>query len=233
MSPSELVLCEFTAPTDPAIISWSPFCLKVRRALDAHGLAYSTRHTHDVGEYAHLNPARQVPILLADGDPINDSTRILAAIRGWTGTEPVDPMLRAESTLYEELADTALYGFVLASRWADPENWPRVRPTFFGPAPDAIVEPIRKSVVDSLWARDIWRAGPKACWARFGELIDALETRAPKTGFWLGETLTGADYALFGQLQSFRTPLTPGQADAVVSRRRLTAWLDRVAAASV
>lgn len=231
-TPTELVLCEFTAPRDPALETWSPFCLKVRRALAAAGLGFTTRHARDPAAYAELNPVGQVPILLADGQPITDSTRILAAIRQWTGRPEVDARTAAEIVLYEELADTALNGFVVAARWADPENWSRVRPAFFGPAPDAVVDPMRARVIGALNARDVWRAGPEACWQRFADLLDALDARAPEAGFWLADVLTAADFALFGQLQSLRMGITPKQAAQVEARGRLVGWLDRVDAAT-
>lgn len=224
MSPESLVLCEMPPAIDAPVETWSPFCLKTRRALNAAGLAYTLRHEFDPAAYAELNPAEQVPILVADGAPIADSTRILAAIRGWQGLAPE----RGEALLYEELADTALNGFVLAARWADDENWARVRPTFFGPMPDAAVAPMRAGVIQALVGRDVWRAGPAACWARFELILDALDTRAPQAGFWLGETLSAADFAIFGQLQSLRLPLTPAQSAGIARRTTLTAWLDRV-----
>lgn len=228
MSEKSLVLCELPAPVDAPVETWSPFCLKVRRALNHAGFAYTTRHEHDPAAYAELNPAQQVPILVADGQPVVDSTVILATLRDWQGLPPAS----AEAILYEELADTALNGFLLAARWAEPENWARVRPTFFGPLPEAIVKPMRAGVIQALVGRDIWRAGPAACWARFEILLDALDARAPTEGFWLGDTPGAADFALFGQLRSLRLPLTPTQAAAIRRRARLDAWIDRVDAAT-
>jgi hypothetical protein len=44
----------------------------------------------------------------------------------------------------------------------------------------------------------------------------------------LGERIGVADVALFAQLRSFYTPLTPRQASSVRGRPRLAAWLHRV-----
>lgn len=226
-TPKTLVLIDYVAPADPAIATWSPFCSKVRRALNAAGLPFTTRHIQGAHDLAELNAQCQVPVLIADGTPITDSTTILATIAAWQG-EAASP----EALLYEELADSAINGFENAARWADDDNWIRTRMAFFGPTPPPFVEPMRAQIIQSLVARDIWRAGPKACWARLEVLLDALDARAPQAGFWLGETLTAADFALFGQLNAFRTPLTPAQADSVARRARLTAWLDRVDQAS-
>ena len=222
-TPKTLVLIDYVAPTDPAIATWSPFCSKVRRALNAAGLPFTMRHVQGAAELAELNPQGQIPVLIADGAPITDSTTILATIAAWQGETA-----SADALLYEELADTAINGFENAARWADDENWARTRLAFFGPNPPPFVAPMRAQIIQSLVAKDIWRAGPDACWARLEVLLDALDARAPESGFWLGDTLTAADFALFGQLHALRTPLTPAQAESVARRPRLTAWLDRV-----
>ncbi len=95
--------------------------------------------------------------------------------------------------------------------------------------PRPIVAPaLRRGVVPRLVARDVWRAGPDACWRRFDVVLDALERRAPASGFWLGERPSVADLGLFAQLHSLRTPLTPWQCERVQARARLAAYLDRV-----
>lgn len=76
------------------------------------------------------------------------------------------------------------------------------------------------------------RAGPEALRARFLALLDDLDARAPAEGFWLGPRLGVADIAMFGQLRSLDTALTPRQAADLRARKRLSAWIDRVDAAT-
>jgi glutathione S-transferase len=182
-----------------------------------------------------VNPVGQVPVLLIDGRPVADSTQILAALAQLQPTPAwaaVDPNQHAEALLWEELADTALNGFLVAARWADDRNWPNLVAAYFGAAPwpvrKLIAPKVRRRIVRGLVARDVWRAGPEACWRRFQILLDALDRRAPATGFWLGPQLGLADLALFAQLHSLRTPLTPWQHAQVQARPALRAWLDRV-----
>ena len=230
-----LVLCEIGRPSLANLESYSPFCLKVHRALKAAGLAYSSRHGGRPEAHHDVNPTGQVPVLLIDGRAVADSTRILAALaelRPTPAWAAVDADTHAEGLLWEELADTSLNGFVVAARWADDRNWPAVRESFFGDAPwpvRRVVAPtLRRSRVRDLVARDVWRAGPDACWRRFELLLDALERRAPRAGFWLGEALGVGDLGLFAQLHSLRTPLTPWQHAQVQARPTLRAYLDRV-----
>ncbi|UJR86831.1 glutathione S-transferase family protein [Sandaracinus amylolyticus] len=229
-----LTLCELGETGIEGLESYSPFCLKAHRALRAAGLSYERRTSARPDAFKALNPTGQVPVLLVGDEPIADSTRIVARISelgrsldaGPTGRE------RAEAWLWEELADTALNGFLVASRWADARNWPAVREAYFAEMPAfirAIVPArLRANVVATLVARDVWRAGEDECWRRFDALLDQLEARAPERGWWVGDRLSVADVALFAQLRSLRTPLTPWQASRVEARPTLCAWLDRV-----
>jgi glutathione S-transferase len=236
--PPKIVLCELGETTIPGLQSYSPFCLKVHRALGIAGLAYESRH----GAPAHfrdLNPAGQVPVLLVDGEPFADSTRILARIdqlsadAGGPSLLPQDRRARAEAWLWEDYADRALSGYVVAARWADDHNWPLVREAYFKGAPwfvRALIAPrIRSRVLSALVARDVLRAGEEALWDDYRRSLDQLEARAPLDGFWVtSDAPSVADIGLFGMLQSLRTPLTQAQAREIVLRPALTDWLDRV-----
>lgn len=213
--------------------SYSPFCLKVHRALKYAGLTYTRACADNPASHRAHNPTGQAPVLLVGEEAVPDSTDILARLQKLApGRIAVSP----EALLWEELADTAVNGFLVASRWADPRNWPATRAAYFAsmPAPVRAVIPalLRRKVVRALVARDVWRAGPEACWRRFGALLDQLDARAPEQGFWLPGPLSVADLALFAQLHSLRTPLTPWQAAEVARRTRLCAWLGRVDAAT-
>jgi glutathione S-transferase len=177
-------------------------------------------------------------VLLVDGEPVYDSTRIVERIDAISGalTRGLDGRARAEAWLWEDFADTSLNGFIVSARWADDRNWSAVREAYFGAAPwvirAALVPVMRKRVVDAMVARDFWRAGADACWARFDKILDQLEARAPASDFWLGASPSIADVAIFAQLHSMRTRLTVPQAEAIAGRKVLSAYLDRVDAAT-
>lgn len=230
-----LVLCEVADPGIPGIESYSPFCIKVHRALRASGLTYERRLATRPDEHKAVNPTGQVPVLIVDGEAVSDSTAILARIETLGGRRLAadgDAAKRAEAWLWEELADTALNGFLVSARWADERNWPLVREAYFGKAPwfvRALIAPrIRAKVIGAMVARDVWRRGHDACWARFATVLDQLEWRAPSRTFWLGDAFSVADVAIFAQLHSLRTPLTAPQRDALAERTQLSAYLDRV-----
>ena len=234
-----LTLCELTDPQLPGVESYSPFCLKIHRALRVAGLPYERRFGAHPGVHQALNPRGQVPVLLIGAEPLADST----AIAHWIDktapgrlTPTGQPEVSAEAWLWEEFADTALNGFLVAARWADEENWPRSREAYFTGAP-APIRPIiaglvRRRVMGSLMARDVWRAGEAACWARLETVLDQLDARAATRTWWVGEGLTIADLAIFGQVHSLRTPLTPRQHAMVDRRPHLRAYLDRIQTAT-
>lgn len=234
----KIVLCELGETGIANVQSYSPFCLKVHRALGLAGLEYTSRRGAP-RDFRVLNALEQVPVLLVDDDVITDSTRILAHIEklavasGRPSLLPGDARARAEAWLWEDHADRALNGYLVAARWADGRNWPLVREAYFQGAPwfvKKLVAPmIRRKVVAALVARDFLRAGEKALWDDYRRVLDCLEARAPLDGFWLGgETPTVADLAIFGQLHGLRTPLTAAQARELTLRPALTDWLDRV-----
>lgn len=227
-----LVVCELGDSGIPQVESYSPFCLKVHRALKYLGLPYERRHGMPGAFKKHFRTG-QVPVLLIGEEAVGDSTDIIRRVQEVTGrTFPaLDAKLAAEALLWEELADTALAGFVIASRFADERNWPGWRDVVLkalpGPLRGLIGSRVRKQLVSKLVARDVWRAGPEVCWRRFGEQLDALEARAPESGYWLG-TFSVADIGIFSMLQSLRLDITPWQRGEIAKRVRLSRYLDRV-----
>jgi glutathione S-transferase len=234
-NPAKLVVCDFPAKTNlDGWSSFSPFVLEVDRALGLAKLPFE-RHHVNMMKLKELNPLGQLPVLLVGDEKVPDSTRILQRIEAMAPgsmTGGLDARTLAEAWLWEEFADTALYPYVLATRWADDRSWPLVKEAFFKTIPKPIrflIAPmIRKKTVNKLVERDFTRDGLDACYARLRRVLDELDARAPEEGFWLGPRASVADLGLFAHLHSLRIPLTPFQAAEVAKRARLSRWLDRV-----
>jgi glutathione S-transferase len=234
-----IALCELGKTELDYLETFSSSCLKVKRALAYAGLEYVSRHGQTPADFKALNPARQVPILLVGDEIVCDSTNIVDRIEELIPgvfSKGMDRSTIAEAWLWEEMADSALSGFGIAAAWCDDRNWPSVAAAYFRDAPwfvRKLVAPlIRKSNRKLLVARDFLRAGDQACWDRFLHTLDKLEARAPDAGFWVGKTISRADLAIFGQLQSLRAPHLLWQKEQVTSRPGLTTYLDRVDAAT-
>ena len=237
MPPSapKLVLYDFPAKTGlPGWGSFSPFVMEVERALRLAKLPFDHEYVNML-KLKELNPTGQLPVLRVGDELVPDSTRILHRIEalapgsmsgGLTG-----PAL-AEVWLWEEFADTALYPFPLATRWADDRGWPVPKKHFFGGLPpvvrDLIGNMVRKKTIRALEGRDFLRGGLDACYDRIGRVLDHLEGRAPEDAFWLGSRATAADLGLFAHLHALRLPMTPVGVELVARRKRLSRYLDRV-----
>jgi glutathione S-transferase len=237
----KLVLCDFPSappPRDARWLSYSPFVTKVDRALKLAKLPF-THERVEMMRISKLNPKGQLPVLLVNDEVVSDSTTILQRI-DQLAPGSLNPGLEgarlAEAWLWEEFADTALYPQVLATRWADDRGWPVVRQAFFGSFPpvvrDLLAGFIRRKTFSVLVARDFTRGGLAECETRLFRVLDQLEARAPKSGFWLGEAPSVADLGLFAQLHSLRLPETAFRASDIAARKNLSAWLDRVDAAT-
>lgn len=231
----DLVVCDVSDNPEPGLDSYSPFCVKVHRTLRWLRVPYSTRYGTQPADFKHLNPAQQVPVLIGPEGPISDSTEIVqrvARLAKQSLVPGLDSQAAADAWLLEELADTALNGFVVASRWADEDNWPRLCTHFFSTAPwivrKAVAPQIRKRVLKALHDRDVTRHGLDQTWARLYTLLNQLEARTPRAGFFMGESLSIADISLFAQLRSMACDLSPRQRDMVLSRPNLAAYLNRV-----
>jgi glutathione S-transferase len=235
----KLTLYDFPAPTGvDGWESFSPFVIEVARGLRLANLPFGHQAVNML-KIKHLNPIGQLPVLAVGDEKVADSTRILKRIEDiapGSMTGGLDARGVAEAWLWEEFADTALYPYVLVTRWADERGWPVPRKHFFGalPAPvrALVALAVRRTIVKGVVARDFLRAGLDACYERMRRVLDQLDARAPEDGFWLGPRMTVADLGLFGQLHSLRLPLIPWQAEQIARRERLARYLDRVNSAT-
>jgi len=232
---AKLVLCDFPSTTGvEGWASFSPFVLEVERALRLAKLPFEHRKVN-MFRLKELNPTGQLPVLLVGEEKVADSTRILhriEALAPGSMTGGLDARGVAEAWLWEEFADTSLYPYVLATRWADDRGWPVPRKAFFGSMPPVIRSlvgnAVRKQTIAKLVGRDFMRSGLEACYERMQRVLDDLDARAPSDGFWLGPRPSVADLGLFAHLHSLRLPLLPWRAEDIARRARLSAWLDRV-----
>lgn len=235
MDGPKLVLCDFPATTGvEGWASFSPYVLEVERALRLAKLPFELRKVNML-RLKELNATGQLPVLIVGDEKVADSTRILhriEALAPGSMTGGLDARGAAEAWLWEEFADTALYPYVLATRWADDKGWPIPRKAFFGTMPtvirDLVAASVRRQTILKLIGRDFLRAGLDACYERMHRVLDELEARAPIDGFWLGPRPSVADLGLFAHLHSLRLPLLPWRAEDIARRTRLSAWLDRV-----
>lgn len=230
-----LVLYDFPAlPADARWSTYSPFVLEIAHALQLAKIPFR-RERVAYPRIRQLNKLAQLPVVRIGTELVADSTRILRRIEALVPgslTAGLDARLEAEAWLWEEFADTALYPYVLATRWIDERGFQVVRRAFFGtlPLPVRAILPsfVRRGMRGALIGRDFLRGGLSALHERLAQTLVGLETRAPETGFWLGPQVTVADVGLFAHLHSLRLPETPWRAAEIARHPKLSRWLDRV-----
>lgn len=107
----------------------SPFCDKVRRAMQLKGIAWESVEVPIIpGKYKAISPTGKFPAVDFGGTVIVDSTAIVAHLDRLVPAPaliPADPEERADALILEDWADESLYFFDLTMR-----NWPRNRQWF-------------------------------------------------------------------------------------------------------
>jgi glutathione S-transferase len=126
--------------------------------------------------------------------------------------------------------------YVFAARWFDDRNLDALIDEQFRPMP-RFLKPwlpklIRKRILKHMSSMEFIRRGQDDYWRNFQEHLDKLEDRAPESGVWVGNALSVADIGLFPILHSLRTQLSQWQMQEIAKRPKLSAWLDRVDAAT-
>lgn len=235
-----LTLLDFPPSPHEGWESMSPFVLKVVRALRFAKLAFE--HVHlPLLSLPGKTPRGQLPVLKIGDEVLADSSAILLRIdtdlaRG-SLSAGLDARANAEAWLWEEFADATLYPFALAARWVDDDHWARYYPAMFGGVPAllraGIATFVRRGTKRRLHEADFTRAGLADCYGRLERVLDGLEARAPASGFWVGDALSVADLSLFGQLHTIRADFSPACAAQIAERKTLSAYLDRVGAATL
>jgi glutathione S-transferase len=232
------ILCDVLDPKLVVVETVSPFTLKAHKALKAAGVDYLTRRSTQSSDYKHLNPKGQIPILILDGQVICGSREIVRLCAKWAPdvfeTE-MSPDVAAENHVWEEYTENTLKGFVASARWLDEACWERAKAAYFVDMPfvlrPIIIPRVRAAIIRLLKSMDVGRGGPEEEWQRYLSTLDALEQRAPRTGWWLGtEKLTPCDISVYAFLQCLRTSITPDYHQAIIDRPKLNAYLDRVEA---
>ncbi len=213
----------------------SPSCAKVRACLNVKNVSYQRVPVTVFRrrELGRLNPLRKVPVLVADGIPIADSSRIVRVVEERFPRPPLlprQPEARAYCDLLEEWADEALTWIVRAFVWLNPRN----RKTAYAACRDwagRLPVSVAGTLAHLTMARRLraWgytrRALPELE-ARMKSNLASLDELLGENRFLLGKYLTLADIAVYAPLAWMQKYEERRLLD---SAPRVRQWMDRLA----
>lgn len=217
----------------------SPYCDKIRRALNWKGLEYEVKEVPVSGTLGvkKVNPAGKLPCLEHDGRFVGDSTDIAYYLEERFPEPPLlprDPELRARCHVLEDWADESLYFYEMRLRFTVPHNAERFIPKLTEHDP-AWVRSLARFVVPPMMRGVLSRQGlgRKSLDAVVRDVerhVDALAGLLGERDWLVGDALTLADLAVFAQLSCIRATDEGGK--LVEARPAVAAWLSRVDAAT-
>ncbi len=155
----------------------SPFCRKVRMALEHKGLAFELFDSGDIKKYPAWNARAEVPMLVHDDLTVSNSADILAYLeRAFPDAPSIYPdaaRAYAQARAWEREADTYVDAIV-----TDCGIWPWSQ---IGAAPEGLIEAGKRDLA---------------------VVYDRLEAQLNGRDFIMGGALSVADFALYPHLSS-------------------------------
>jgi len=190
----------------------SPFCLKVRAALDFKGIDYRRINIQGPGfaRFHRRSPTGQVPALEVDGTVVTDSTEILY----WLDSHhpepalwPSDAALRSRCHLLEDWADESLYWYGIYYRWQEPEGIRSAGVAFPKPLRAVATQLIGAGARRRLSAQGMGRRPAHLVALELDRHLEMLALELRDTPWLLGEAPYACDIAVASQLlYLWRTP---------------------------
>ncbi|HXJ37321.1 MAG TPA: glutathione S-transferase family protein [Candidatus Eisenbacteria bacterium] len=224
---SRLVLHQ---PPGEGGLSYSPYCNKVRWALELKGLAFDTVTTSAFKKHSRTG---KLPVLVVDGERVHDSTEILRRL-GTLHPDPAllprDPRLAAQATLVEEWADESLCALVTYERAFDPSARRRMvagvlafkgLPSFLGPV---VAARLRRS--GSNRYGHLVPLGPDVVRQQLLRHLDVVNALAEGRSWLVGDSPTIADVAVAACLHVAHIGRVAAVLSLIASRRHAAAWLE-------
>jgi glutathione S-transferase len=177
----------------------SPFCRKVRMALEHKGLEFALAPVDNVSEGPAYNPRAEVPILMDSGFVVCNSPDILAYLDRRFPDRPLypnDPRAYALVREWERTADTVLDSIItVIGNWLFFPNLPEM--------PTGLLEAARRDIA---------------------EIYDRLQACLGEREYVCG-TVSAADFALYPQVGSGTALGLPFDAERHAA---VSAWLQRM-----
>jgi glutathione S-transferase len=217
----------------------SPFVEKVARALQLKRVEFTVVDPRGPNDLKKWNPTTgKMPVLDLNGEKLLDSTLILRRIDELIPAPPLvsrDPEIAARQRFLEDWSDESLYWYTMALRW-NPANSKATIAQLSAFVPAAL-RPVAGMVFS--WQLGGQARGQGLARLPLGTVLDELGRRFNELEAFLGDgryffsdSVSVADLALFGQFATLRSGPTPQGARLLDQRPKLSAFFDRVDAAT-
>jgi glutathione S-transferase len=224
-------------PSRPLLYDFptSPFCAKVRAALNLQGIDFDSVDASTPRAWWRLQRegGGKVPALALDGEWIGDSTAIALALHARHPGQPLLPAAPRERGLCLALntgCEAALYPLGLHLHWLDDAHALAVRRRFpRGPLGALMWRGYRLRIARQLGAQGLGQTSTARVQAALAQQLDTVVDLLGDAPFLLGERAWLCDLALFGQLRFLA--LAPGAQAALAARPLLHDYTARVKAA--
>ena len=213
----------------------SPFCEKIRRALQYKGLDYEVHNVPraEVANYKHISPSGKFPAIEHDGKAVADSTDVL---RYLDEAFPIKPLIPADAKnaahahIIEDWADESLYFYEMTMRIAWSHNNAAVIEEFVATMPGLTAEQARplieKGVNDLVNAQGLGRKPQAQVVADCERHFMALDALLNGSDWLVGDALSIADLSVISQLNAL---LYASEAREALSKtKNVAAWMTRV-----
>ncbi len=219
----------------------SPFVEKVARALQLKGVTFALVSPKSPGDFKRWSPrTRKMPVLDVDGQRTYDSTLILRRLDELV-PEPAlfapEPAVAARQRFLEDWSDESLYWYGMAFRWSDANASATVTQVVNDIGAPAPLRPLlalilRRQIRSQAVAQGLARLPLDTLTGELGRRFDELLGWLGDLPFFFANRVSGADIAVFGQLNMLQSGPTPQAAQLVAARPTLRAYYDRVNSAT-
>ena len=217
--------------------SSSPFCAKVRRALNFKGIDFELHEVDRMkarkGAYAHVSEFGKFPALGMDGKYIADSSHILQALDVYQAEKPLYPKedrALAQVNLLEDWADESLYFYemLMRIRWENnlPRSWPSIKATL-PKLPDFVLKRmVRKGIAAVTDAQGVGRKSKEQIIQDSRRHFHSIDNFLDDSGWLVGDSLTAADISVVVQLEKI---LYASEAQEILkTTKNIEPWLMRL-----
>ncbi len=212
-------------------LSYSPYCNKVRWALQLKGIAFDTVTTSAFKKHSRTG---KLPVLAVGDERVHDSTEIIRRLEVLCpdpALVPGDPRLGAQAALVEEWADESLCALMTYERAVDTAARRRMvagvlafkrLPSFLAPV---VAARLRRSGMNRY--RHLVALGPDVARTQLLRHLDVVNAMAEGRSWLVGDSPTVADVAVAACLHIAHIGGVAPVLSSIASRRHAATWLDR------